>query len=49
MPAVSGTSPSNSSSELSATFQLALIRLTLLRLTKPFTLAFRQPASVEAA
>lgn len=42
MPAVSGTSPSNGSSELSATFQLALIRLTLLS----FTLAFHQPASV---
>lgn len=36
MPVAAGTSPSNSSSELSITFQLALIRLTLLRPSKAF-------------
>lgn len=44
MPVFSGTSPSNSSCQMSATFQWALIRLTLLSASK--TPSLHQPASM---
>lgn len=49
MPAVSVTSPSNSFSEMSATFWLALIRLTLLSPSKPPHVDILSASECEAA